>query len=296
MTLNRSMSLGLTAIAIVAAAGMSLCLAEAHGGPAGAASASPRVPAAELAVTLLREGNDRFARGIPQGPNRDAQRMKSVAAEQQPFATILTCSDSRVSPELLFDRGIGELFVVRVAGNVCDTDEAGTIEYGAGHLNTPLIVVLGHSKCGAVKAVCAGAEVHGNIPGLVDNIIPAYEAVRAKNPSLEGDDLVKAVVRQNVWQSINDLLSRSSEARELVSGGKAMIVGATYDLDTGKVEWLGRHPEESKLLASADEPAAARGVQRTAAGQSTPAQPSAGKPAPASKAADANPHADPHQR
>ncbi len=246
--------------------------------------------AAELALTILRDGNSRFISGTTSGPNRDALRVKSVASGQEPFATILTCADSRVAPELLFDRGIGELFIIRVAGNVADGDEIGTIEYGAGHLNTPLIVVMGHSKCGAVKAVCSGATVHGSIPGLVDNIIPAYEFVKEQYPDLKDEALVKAVIQQNVWQSIDDLFTRSDEVRELVMNGKAMVVGAVYDLDTGAVQWLGRHPAEGEILAGAPSTGHGKAHANAPATTQTPKQ-----PAPAAKTADAHDnHGDAH--
>lgn len=259
-----------------------------------AAAATPgsfKAPAAaELALTILRDGNARFTSGTTSGPNRDASRVKAVASGQEPFATILTCADSRVAPELLFDRGIGELFIIRVAGNVADGDEIGTIEYGAGHLNTPLIVVMGHSKCGAVKAVCSGATVHGSIPGLVDNIIPAYELVKEQHPDLKDDALVKAVIQQNVWQSIDDLYTRSDEVRELVMNGKAMVVGAVYDLDTGAVQWLGRHPAEGEILAGTPSTGHGSAQANAPASTQTPKQ-----PAPAAKTADAHDnHGDAH--
>src|SRR5688572_4328071 len=127
----------------------------------------------EDALTALKDGNTRYIAGKPIHPNQDAARRTTVAKGQNPFATVLTCSDSRVPVELLFDQGLGDTFVVRVAGNVSDTDEVGSIEYGVGHLNTPLLVVMGHTSCGAVKAVLEGLQVHGSIPALVDNITPA---------------------------------------------------------------------------------------------------------------------------
>lgn len=261
-----------------------------HGHGHGAArTAAVRVPAAELALTLLQEGNQRFTRQQTQGPNRDASRLKATQNDQQPFATILTCSDSRVSPEILFDRGIGELFVIRVAGNVCDVDEAGTIEYGTGHLGTPLVVVLGHDKCGAVKAVCTGAEVHGNIPGLVDNIIPAYEAVRADQPTLEGKALIDAVITENVWRSIEDLLTRSDEVRTLVYENRISVVGAVYDIATGEVRWMGRHPDETIFLSDSTT------TTFTTAGQGAKPAPAA-KPQAKTADADHGHHAQPHHR
>jgi methyl-accepting chemotaxis protein len=223
-------------------------------------SALSAPPTPDAALQQLKEGNARFLAGAPLHPNQDAARRTDVVKGQSPFATVLTCSDSRVPVELLFDQGIGDTFVVRVAGNVSDTDEIGTIEYGVGHLHTPLLVVMGHTGCGAVKAVLEGAEVHGSIPALVDNIAPAVAQARAANPGAAFDALFAAAVKNNVWVSIDDLFKRSAEVRELVAAGKLQVVGAVYDLATGTVNWLGQHPEQARLLAYKDEPAADAGA------------------------------------
>jgi methyl-accepting chemotaxis protein/carbonic anhydrase len=206
-------------------------------------------PSPAEAWQQLKDGNARFSAGSPHRDHQDAARRAEVATGQTPFATVLTCSDSRVPAELLFDQGIGDIFVVRVAGNVSDTDEVGTIEYGVGHLHTPLLVVLGHVGCGAVKAVLEGAEVHGSIPELVDNIAPAVARARAANPGVAGAQLFAEAVKTNVWVSIEDLFKRSAEVRELVHDGKLQVVGAVYDLAAGTVNWLGVHPEQTRLLA-----------------------------------------------
>jgi carbonic anhydrase len=194
----------------------------------------------------LEAGNARFTAGAPTHPNQDAARRAEIAKGQAPYATILTCSDSRVAPEVFLDQGLGDVFVVRVAGNVADTDEIGSIEYGVGHLNTPLLVVLGHTGCGAVKAVLENAEVHGSIPQLVDNIVPAVERARAAAP---GAQLFAEAVKTNVWQSIDDIFRRSPEVRGLVKEGKLQVVGAVYDLTSGSVQWMGEHAEQARLLA-----------------------------------------------
>lgn len=226
-----------------------LIVALAGASHAGAPAASGPTP--EQALGMLREGNGRFVAGTEQHLNSSAARRAEVAASQSPFAILLSCADSRVPVERVFDRGIGDLFVIRVAGNVSDTDEIGTIEYGVGHLHAPLVVVMGHTACGAVKAVASGAEVHGSIPGLVDNIIPAVEWVKKNRPELKGDDLINAAIEANVWQSIDDLISHSPEVREHLQQGKIDIVGAVYDLASGKVRFLGEHPYQEKLIASA---------------------------------------------
>ncbi|MFA6045140.1 MAG: carbonic anhydrase, partial [Phycisphaerales bacterium] len=219
-----------------------------------AAFASP----GDDALKALKEGNERFIAGTPKNPHTGLDRVADTGANgQKPVVTILGCSDSRVPLERVFDMGVGDVFAIRVAGNVSDTDEIGSIEYGTAHLGTPLLVVLGHSKCGAVTAVATGAQVHGSIPALVDNIIPAVEAAKKKHPGVWGKDLVPFAVDENVFQSIQDLLTHSDEVRELVKQGKLDVVGAVYDIDTGKVNWLGQHPDQSGLLAAPVSPAPA---------------------------------------
>ncbi len=251
----------------VAALGLSCGSARSHGGAwtqafssAPVAHASPKghvapagapAPTHADALRWLQEGNARFLACTTLAPNADLVRVKATgAAGQAPFVTIISCADSRVPPELVFDRGFGDLFVVRVAGNVCDTDEIGTAEYGCGHLKTPLMVVMGHTKCGAVTAVASGASVHGSIPGLVDNIIPAVDAVRARHPGLDAKAIVPLAIRENVFQGVRDVLTRSEELRDLVKAGSLRVVGALYDIDEGRVEWLGDHPDQAALLES----------------------------------------------
>ncbi len=206
----------------------------------------PAAPDANEARAALESGQTRMLAGHPEHPRQDAARRNETARGQAPFATILTCSDSRVSPEILFDQGLGDLFIVRVAGNEADTDEIGSIEYGVGHLQTPLLLVLGHSGCGAVQAVVENSPVHGSIPDLVDNIVPAVEKTRATAP---GERLFAEAVKNNVWQSIDDIFRRSPEVRERVKSGRLQVLGAVYDLSTGAVRWLGNHPEQVRLLA-----------------------------------------------
>ena len=182
---------------------------------------------------------------------RNAARRAELAETQQPFATILSCSDSRVPPEFVFDRGLGKLFVIRVAGNVADTDEIGTIEYGIGHLRTPVLLVMGHTSCGAVKAVVSNAEVGGSIPRLIDNIVPAV--LRAKEEATSPEGIVDAAVRANVWVAIEDIFRRSEEVRHLARQGHLRVIGAVYDLHTGMVSWMGSHPGQRNLLAVAPE-------------------------------------------
>jgi methyl-accepting chemotaxis protein len=224
-----------------------------------ASSSEPRGSAGQEALQRLQEGNARYVSGKATYPNLTAERLTETATGgQHPFATVVGCSDSRVPLELLFDQGVGDLFVIRVAGNVCDTDELGSIEYGVGHLGTPLLLVLGHANCGAVTAVATDAELHGCIPKLVAPIRPAVAAARKANPELDGKALVPSAVRANVFQSIEDVLRRSAEARELVHAGKLTICGAVYDIESGSIEWLGPHPRQTALITGGAEPAAAR--------------------------------------
>lgn len=212
-------------------------------------------PAAKLlrdaSLMLLREGNARFVSGKPQHPHQDAERRADVAKGQEPFATILACSDSRDPVELIFDRGVGDLFVVRVAGNIAGLSELATVEYGIGHLNTPMLVVMGHTKCGAVTAVANGAELHGHLHALADKIKPAVDKTKAGKP--DPDELVPRCIQANVWQTIEDVIKQSSVVREKLAQGKVSIVGAIYDLEQGKVSWLGQHPAEDSLVALASQ-------------------------------------------
>lgn len=194
----------------------------------------------QTALDKLKKGNERFYSEESTYPNLGLDRLSYTAENgQHPYATVITCSDSRVPVENVFDAGVGDIFVIRVAGNVVNTDEAGSIEYGVDHLHTPVLVVLGHSQCGAVTAVVKNAELHGNIPDLVKNIERAAEAAE--------DDVEKAI-QLNVWNSIEDLINKSHSTAELVKDKKLLIIGAVYHLDTGKVEWLGEHPDLANLV------------------------------------------------
>jgi methyl-accepting chemotaxis protein/carbonic anhydrase/predicted small secreted protein len=211
----------------------------------------------DQALQRLQNGNARYVAGQAKYPNGDAiRRAETVKDGQHPYVTVIGCSDSRAPIEQVFDQGVGDVFVIRVAGNVCDTDEVGSIEYGVDHLGTPLLVVLGHTACGAVTAVTTEAVLHGNILPLVENIKPAVAAAQKAHPDLHGKDLVPAAIKANVWQSIDDLMKTSPATRKLVADGKLKVVGAIYDLETGKVEWLGSHPEQARLLAYTSGPAA----------------------------------------
>lgn len=207
---------------------------------------------ADEAVKLLKEGNDRYVTGKSQHPNQSRERRALIAGQgQHPFATILSCSDSRVSVELIFDRGLGDLFVVRVAGNVAATDEVGSLEYAVDHLGTPLIVVLGHSQCGAVTAVVKNDKVSANVAALVKPIAPAVAQAKADNPGAGGEALINAAIKANIWQAIEDLCQKSPIINGRVKAGKTKVLGALYELDNGQVQWLGPHPAQDKLVGAA---------------------------------------------
>jgi carbonic anhydrase len=206
----------------------------------------------DASLMLLKEGNARYASGKPQHPHLDAERRSSTVAQgQEPFATILACSDSRDPVELIFDRGIGDLFVVRVAGNIAGGSELASIEYGVGHLNTPLLIVMGHSRCGAVTAVVKGTELHGHLHLLGEKIKPAVDKVKAETTDLE--EAVPKSIQANVWQVIEDVLKQSAAVREKAATGRVHVLGAIYDLEQGKVSWLGAHPAESAIIALAEQ-------------------------------------------
>ena len=208
--------------------------------------ASIAKPQAAESLQMLKSGNERFYSGNATYPHVDAARIALSGQEDQAkyaYATIISCSDSRVPIELIFDAGIMDIFVIRVAGNVCDTDEVGSIEYGLAHVKTPVLVVLGHTRCGAVSAVTQAALGHGhrlerNIPPLVDNIAPAVKRAMEQHKDLHGEDLIPYAIEENVWQSIEDLFMESPATRDLVKKKTVTVVGAIYDLGTGKVEWL----------------------------------------------------------
>lgn len=200
-------------------------------------------------LTLLKEGNIRYAEGKSFHPNIEATRRTELAsAGQEPMATILSCSDSRSPVELIFDRGVGDLFVVRVAGNVAGLSELATMEYGVTHLGTPVLIVMGHTKCGAVTAAVKGAELHGHLPSLISLIKPAAE--KAKTSGSE-EDVVPRAIEQNVWQQVENIFARSALVREFAAAGKVTLIGAVYDIASGKVQWLGQHPEIDRLVAEA---------------------------------------------
>ena len=184
----------------------------------------------EESLKRLHDGNGRFVAGTSTQITKDAKRRAEVAQGQKPFAIIVGCSDSRVGPEVVFDQGLGDLFVVRSAGHVVDDVGLGSIEYAVEHLGASLILVVGHERCGAVAATVGGGEVHGHLPAIINAIKPAV--AKAKG---QPGDAVDNAVRAQVLEVVEQLQKAGPLLAERVSAGKLRIAGARYDLDTGLV-------------------------------------------------------------
>jgi carbonic anhydrase len=193
---------------------------------------------ADEALQRLIEGNQRFQRGEPHLSGVARETLAELARGQHPFATILGCSDSRVAPETIFHAGLGELFVVRVAGNVLSAEVAGSIQYAGSHLQTPLLVVLGHEGCGAIQAALAtlyqGAQQRSRIQLLVDAILPALDGL---DPALSGPEMLARAVEMNVRWTLRAILD-SPEGRARQAEGRVKFVGAIYEIETGRVRFL----------------------------------------------------------
>jgi carbonic anhydrase len=201
--------------------------------------ASPPAPAADEIWADLMKGNERFVAGKPK-PRQLVSLRNRLAKSQHPQVAVLACSDSRVAPELLFDQSLGDLFVVRSAGNIADPIGVGSLEYAVEHLGSSVLVVLGHTKCGAVTAACSGEKMPTpNLQAIVDKINPA---VSQAGKSAKGDALVEAAIRENVHRSANDVLASSEVLRHFVDQGKLTVSEAEYNLDTGEVNRLDRAP------------------------------------------------------
>ena len=181
----------------------------------------------------LKTGNAHHVRHQYQHPHETVARQRELVTGQHPHAELLSCADSRVPPEIIFDQGLGDLFVVRVAGNVATDTEIGSLEYGAEHLHIPLLVVLGHESCGAVTAAFQGGKADGHIAVLLNLIKPAVDQGRG----LPGDPVANAV-RTNVQMVVQQLRSSTPILSELVVQGKLKVVGGIYSLETGEVTWL----------------------------------------------------------
>jgi carbonic anhydrase len=212
---------------------------------------------AEVTKALFA-GNDRFV-ADRETAHHFVEERKALVAEQHPKAIVLSCSDSRVPPELLFDQSLGDLFVVRSAGNVADTIGLASMEYAAEHLGSKVLIVLGHERCGAVTAAASGAKMPtANLQALVDEISPSLKDLKGL---WEGKELIHRGIEANVDATAEEVLQRSPLLRERVEKGELVVIQAVYDLDSGHVRQLAgpahalEHLEASRTVAAAAQPA-----------------------------------------
>jgi carbonic anhydrase len=204
---------------------------------------------AREALERLREGNRRFVSGVPSGGTLTSQmRRTELAAGQEPFAIILGCSDSRVPAEIVFDQGLGDLFVIRVAGNIVASSQVDSVEFAAARFGTRLVVVLGHSQCGAVLATLEELQQptesqSRNLRSIVDRVRPSVEALLATELRHDPEVLLRQAVRANIRGSANHLRHGSEVLEQLIQKAGLLVVSAEYSLETGVVEFFDSLPE-----------------------------------------------------
>src|SRR3954451_4619839 len=195
-------------------------------------------PTAEESLRRLIEGNERFLRGDARTSAFQLESRANLAKGQRPYATVLGCSDSRVAPEWIFDAGLGELFIVRVAGNILSPEIAGSLQYAGSHLHSPLFVVLGHEGCGEIPAALAakheGAQFRSRIQLLLESILPGIPEFDSE---LSPEDRLTRAIESNVLWTVHQILD-SPEGQSRVAEGRMKIVGAVYEMETGRVRWL----------------------------------------------------------
>lgn len=204
----------------------------------------PTIVPAREALARLQEGNRRFAsheRGSD--PFLNHTPLAELAARQNPFAIILGCSDSRVPAEIVFDQGLGDLFVIRVAGNIVAPSQVGSVEFAAARFGTRLVVVLGHSQCGAILATLEELQQptenqSRNLQAIVDRVRPSVEGLMATDLAMDPDELVEKAVRTNIQTSVDHLRHGSPVLEQLIREGKLLVVGAEYSLETGVVDFF----------------------------------------------------------
>jgi carbonic anhydrase len=187
---------------------------------------------AEQAWDRLKKGNEKFVVDKSASQNVGMERRRELAKGQHPFAIVLTCADSRVAPEFIFNQGLGDLFVLRVAGNIADPFVLGSMEYAVEHLHVPLIVILGHTKCGAVEAALADNKPHGNLGKLIEQVYPGKDLPPQKDAALQ------VAIQNNVRHQAELLTKHSEVLKEFVEHKKVRVVPGVYHLATGKVDWL----------------------------------------------------------
>ena len=199
----------------------------------------------QKAFEILKEGNERFVNNLRYNRNL-LQQVNDTSDGQFPFAIVLSCIDSRTSAELIFDQGLGDVFSVRIAGNVLNDDILGSMEFACNVAGSKLIMVLGHSKCGAVKGACSHVEM-GHLTGLLEKIQPAVEKVESNNQALSFDEKVEEVAVENVKLQMEDILRRSSILRNLYKEDKIGLAGGMYSVETGVVEFFDVKFHENEL-------------------------------------------------
>ncbi|MCW5962049.1 MAG: hypothetical protein KIS76_17940 [Pyrinomonadaceae bacterium] len=198
----------------------------------------------QMALDFLREGNHRFVSNL--NSNRDLlEQVNETRDGQFPFATVLSCIDSRTSAELIFDQGLGEIFSIRIAGNVINEDILGSMEFACSIAGSKLIVILGHTKCGAIRGACDNVQM-GNLSTLLNKIQPSvyFERTITENRTAENAEFVEKVSRIQVKRSVEKIVERSVILREMIENGEIGLIGALYDVETGIVEFL----EETLML------------------------------------------------
>ena len=221
-----------TALGFAVATGRLGLSRAASAGPTAAAAAPEQAPSSEQAWQRLQAGNNRFVEEMLERQALGRTRRQELASGQKPFAVVLTCADSRLTPEFIFNQGLGDLFVVRVAGNIADPFVLGSVEYAVEHLHVPLIVLLGHEKCGAVEAALGEEKPMGNLGKLVAEIDVGKDLPAGKEAALA------AAIKNNVRHQTRLLTERSDVIKEHVATSKVRIVSGVYQLATGKVDWL----------------------------------------------------------
>ncbi|MCB1059412.1 MAG: carbonic anhydrase [Calditrichaeota bacterium] len=187
------------------------------------------------ALSNLRKGNERFVKGKPNVWDSGSAKREHLTAGQTPYACVITCSDSRVPPEQIFDAGLGELFVIRVAGNVASKEVVASADYAVGHLHCPVVIVMGHTNCGAVGAALSDSDFPEPLNTLIEEIRPSVEACESKGYGSE--NLYAGAIKENARNSAAALLSGSLSIEQAVADGECVVLSAVYDLATGAVQW-----------------------------------------------------------
>lgn len=195
------------------------------------------IASGDKAIQLLIDGNKRFMGTKQANLDLGSTKRNALLKGQKPFAAILSCSDSRVPPELIFDQGLGDLFIIRNAGNIIDVISLGSVEYAVEHLHTPLLVVLGHQQCGAVTATVEGEEAPGSIKAIVEKIAPSVAKAKAAVGEVAKEELVEQAIKENITATIKEI-ENSPIIKHALANGQLTLVGAEYQLETGEVQWL----------------------------------------------------------